>query len=520
LYDKVKDSERRVKLTRKNSIKTIVANCLFGFSTAELFALRWARTQYPMHKAYNVFFVVKSDTKGHDSGTLLSFCMHIILPTILVCVVVRLISLLFDTVYKRIYGRRPVTYFNNIKKHLQLNIVYVVSATLFSVFMLKAWKYPLIFYEVHKKPVPSVFYEKNYVDPRNVSVTFPDRKRNLIVIFMESMESSYASIADGGVFDENLIPGLTSLGQQNINFSETSKLGGGENLEGTSWTAAGMISKLGGVPYFSPFFKQPDGKKTCLSGVVFLTDILAQSGYKNIFSIGSDKQFESRDIILEDHHTEVHDINWYKKHGEIPPDYHVFWGFEDEKLFAITRKELTDLGSGEQPFFYGMLTVDTHFPDGYKSRNCPKIFKRQIMNVIRYSDTQICSLIDWIQKQSWYENTTIVIMGDHNFLNAPDNNFIVEESPLPDAESQRRWLDIIINSVSNAPQFVQKNRQFSPYDMYPTMLESIGCTIKGHALGFGRSLYTGNKTLVEQYGADTVNTELMRRTVEYEALKK
>lgn len=473
-----------------------------------------------MHKAYNVFFVIKSDTKGHDSGTFLSFCTHIILPTIIVCLFVRLLSLLFDRLYEKRHGCRPVTYFNDVKKHLQMNIVYVISATVFSIFMLKAWKYPVIFYDVYKKPVLSAFYEQHYVNPKNVSITFPGKKRNLIVIFMESMESSYASVADGGVFDENLIPGLTALGQQNINFSGTSGLGGGENLEGTSWTAAGMISKLSGLPYFSPFSKSLDGKKQCLPGAVMLTDILAQNGYKNIFSFGSDKQFENRNLILENHHTEVHDINWYKKHGDIPRDYQVFWGFEDEKLFAIARSELTELGDGEQPFFYGMLTVDTHFPDGYKSRNCPRIYNRQIMNVIRYSDTQVCSLVDWIKEQSWYADTAIVIMGDHNFLNAPDNNFITDESQLPDAESERRWLDVIVNSSRKVSEDVQKNRQFSPYDMFPTMLESIGCTITGDALGFGRSLYTGRPTLVEQYGAGTLNTELMRRTTEYEALKK
>ena len=56
--------------------------------------------------------------------------------------------------------------------------------------------------------------------------------------------------------------------------------------------------------------------------------------------------------------------------------------------------------------------------------------------------------------------------------------------------------------------------------MFPTMLESIGCTIEGRALGFGRSLYSGKKTLVETYGAEKVNAELMKRTQQYEALKE
>lgn len=427
---------------------------------------------------------------------------------------------MYDKLYKKKYGQKPVTLFNNVKKHLQFNIIYGLSATIFSIFMLKAWKYPVIFYQVHRNPVKSEFYEKNYVNPKNTQITFPDKKRNLVVIFMESMESSYTSIQEGGLFTENLIPGLTELGKENINFSETGKLGGGENLEGTSWTSAGLISKLSGLPYFNPFAELPDGRKTCLVNAVAITDILAEHGYRNIFSFGSDKQFENRDTFLENHNIEVHDINWYKKNGEIPQNYKIFWGFEDEKLFTAAKKELSDLGKSGSPFFYGMLTVDTHFPDGYKCPLCQDLYKLQIENVIACADRQVCGLIEWMKMQDWYADTTIVIMGDHCFLNAPDNNFIVGESPVPDAEAKRRWLDIIINSSLKTSKNVQKNRQFSPYDMFPTMLESIGCTVEGHALGFGRSLYTGEKTLVEQYGAERVNNELMRRTAEYEALKK
>ena len=34
----------------------------------------------------------------------------------------------------------------------------------------------------------STFYEDYYVDPDNTTVTFPDKKNNLIYIFMESMD--------------------------------------------------------------------------------------------------------------------------------------------------------------------------------------------------------------------------------------------------------------------------------------------------------------------------------------------
>ena len=64
------------------------------------------------------------------------------------------------------------------------------------------------------------FYEKYYVNPAKTKLDFPSQKRNLIYIFMESMESSYADQEDGGIMDDNYIPNLTKLAKENINFSD------------------------------------------------------------------------------------------------------------------------------------------------------------------------------------------------------------------------------------------------------------------------------------------------------------
>ncbi|MDO4305013.1 MAG: hypothetical protein Q4D94_13985, partial [Bacillota bacterium] len=44
----------------------------------------------------------------------------------------------------------------------------------------------------------STLFEDYYVDPDSVSIDFPENKRNLLLIYMESMESTYASIEVGG----------------------------------------------------------------------------------------------------------------------------------------------------------------------------------------------------------------------------------------------------------------------------------------------------------------------------------
>ena len=59
----------------------------------------------------------------------------------------------------------------------------------------------------------STFIEDNYVDPHEVKITFPDKKKNLIYIYLESMEMTYSDIENGGGFAYNLIHELTKLAE-------------------------------------------------------------------------------------------------------------------------------------------------------------------------------------------------------------------------------------------------------------------------------------------------------------------
>ena len=61
--------------------------------------------------------------------------------------------------------------------------------------------------------------EEEYVNPNDVEITFPEEKRNLIFIYVESLESSMQDKANGGIFDVNYIPELTRLAKENTSFS-------------------------------------------------------------------------------------------------------------------------------------------------------------------------------------------------------------------------------------------------------------------------------------------------------------
>ena len=368
----------------------------------------------------------------------------------------------------------------------------------------------------------SHFIEQNYVDPRTTKITFPDKKRNLIYIYLESMESTFASKGDGGGLDFNCIPELTTLAEENTNFSNSDKLGGGYPAYGGTWTMAGIFSQTSGIPIKNS--EQTDDVNATLaeqssfsSQARNLEDILADEGYNQCFMIGSDATFGGRRAYFESHgkgKTEICDYNTAKENGQIPEDYYVWWGYEDQKLFANAQEKLTELSSKDEPFNFTMLTVDTHFEDGYVCEQCQNEFgDNQYANVMACSSRQVDAFVKWIQQQPFYENTTIVISGDHLTMDSDFCNDVSEDY-------ERSVYNVFINLPEGLDTSFEKthNREFATLDMFPTTLAAMGVTIEGDRLALGVNMFSDEQTLTEQYGRKGLDKELMKKSKFYDML--
>ena len=100
---------------------------------------------------------------------------------------------------------------------------------------------------------PSTLYEENYVTVDMDKITAPEEKRNLIYIYMESMEITYADRKSGGIADENRIPFMTKLAcETGENFSADGKLNGLNPVEGAVWTCGSLVSQTSGAPLIIP----------------------------------------------------------------------------------------------------------------------------------------------------------------------------------------------------------------------------------------------------------------------------
>ena len=188
-----------------------------------------------------------------------------------------------------------------------------------------------------------------------------------------------------------------------------------------------------------------------------------------------------------------------------------FWGIKDRLHYELVKEKINALEKHNEPWAIWLFTIDSHGPFGFLDNECaPKESvpeDRLYPYVIRCASKQLDSFVKWAKKQNWFENTTIAVMGDHATMASPTS------VGFTDTITTHYWLDFFINSAKHANTY---KRRFTSLDFFPTILESIGADISGHALGLGRSLYSPEPTLLEKYGIDSLNNALKKKSIEYD----
>lgn len=355
----------------------------------------------------------------------------------------------------------------------------------------------------------STFIEEEYTDPDTVSLQFPEKKRNLIYIYLESMESTFISEKNGGTMKEDLIPELTRLAQNNINFSEDELVGGAFSTTGTTWTVAAMTAQTSGIPLLLPIDGNSyDKYESFLPGAVSLGELLEREGYNQEIMVGSDINFGGRRMYFTQHgNYKIWDYYTALEKKKIEEDYYVWWGYEDQKLYKFAKEELLEMAKQNEPFNFTMLTVDTHRTGGYTCERCPDSSDVPYENVLSCASRQLDEFITWLRKQDFFKDTTIVISGDHPTM---DSGYISEHYR---ELKPRRVYNCIINSAVETEH--TKNRKYTTMDLYPTTLSAMGVTIEGERLGLGTNLFSEKKTLAEEYGYEKLEGELQKQSKFY-----
>ena len=488
----------RVSLTAVWTLVLLLAFLAF-------FAAKWYRDTYGNLGFDSILYTLLSDLGGVETELILNFCRKALVPAVTGTVVSCGFAFCMWKKKLCVRGKQIFPFSNGVASLLCMLLTVGLLAGGAVTSGLHLYVYDL-FHE-------SAIFEEAYVDPNAVEITFPEKKRNLIYIFLESMETTYFSEEQGGALEVNLIPELYALAEENVNFSQHEDVGGFRPVSGTTWTIGAMVGQTAGVP-----LKTPDNVKdwqngygeegVFLPGITNLSDILQENGYYQSLMVGSVCSFGGRKVYYQTHGTEtIYELRTARADGIVPGDYFVWWGIEDKYLFQYAKQELTEIAAQEQPFAFSMLTVDTHHIGGYVCEYCGSEREEQYENVISCSSKQVLEFVEWIQAQDFYENTTIVIVGDHPSM---DNGYFSRNVP---ETHTRRIYNCIINPAAEPKN--AKNREFTTLDMFPTTLGAIGCEIRGDRLGLGTNLFSSRKTLAEEMSFSRFDSQLSQKSTYY-----
>lgn len=452
-----------------------------------------------------VLFTMFSDLHGVQSGLVFSYLENALLPA--------LFSILFMGIFLLFYTNKRLV----IAWGRQRIAIYPFRPAYSAVFAgilcigLAVYGAGIIRFPVWLDGVlhTGALYEKEYAAPSEVTIRFPKQKRNLIYIYLESMETTFLSKEQGGGLPYNVMPELYSLAGDNTNFSHNQGVGGFLPNVGGTWTVGAMVSQTAGIPLVLPIDGNDYGEYAeFLPGAVSLMDILHDNGYYQALMVGSDASFGGRDKYYLQHGTDaVWDYFTAQEDGIIDKDHYVWWGMEDFYLYAYAKQKLKDMAQSDKPFAFTLLTVDTHHIGGWYCDRCTDMWGAQYENVISCASRQVNDFILWLKQQDFYEDTAVVIAGDHCSM---DDEYI---SGHVGADYTRHVYNCFLNSSVKTDK--SKGRIFLTLDMFPTTLAAMGCDIEGDRLGLGTNLFSGKETLAEQYGYERLMEEIGRRSNYY-----
>lgn len=339
------------------------------------------------------------------------------------------------------------------------------------------WQIRIIPYYYYQNTTGTL-YEKYYKAPVITAADFPVQKRNLLLLYLESVENNFA---DASLYGKNLLPRLSETARNNPRFD------GYNFLYGTNYTKAALVAGHCGIPYRSPT-PTMETVNSHLKNIRCLSDILADNGYETWFAKSADHSFAYTDIFYQLHsYRNIIDrtvLTAGMSPAEIEKNKSSYNGLSD-KLLLNHISALFSTQKVREPFLMTVFTVDTHAPGTVLPYNCPKIFG-DIRDNILCTDNNVAEFITEFQKTPYWQNTTVVIVGDHPMFKALQT------------QQRKKYRRGIYNVFLNLPDDLSYNprKEFTALDLAPTYLELLGIKLPEHAFGLGRSLFSDVPSLI------------------------
>lgn len=269
--------------------------------------------------------------------------------------------------------------------------------------------------------------------------------------------------------------------------------------------------------YFENFYHQVGQGKTSDSeflvdnslyplsrGAVFFThsgneytampEILRENGYYTASLHANNKSFWNRDVMYKSlGYDRFYSVDDY----EVPENEVTDWGLLDIPFF---EQSIDHLKGMEQPFYTKFITLTNHHPftlaeeykwiDEYDSNSGTL---NRYFPTVRYTDEAIKQFIEQLKAEGLYEDSIIVIYGDHYGISQNHNKAMSKflgKDVTPFVHTQLQRVPMIIH----VPGMEGKTLSTvgGQIDLKPTLLHLLGISTRDD-IGFGSDLFSEDR---------------------------
>lgn len=251
--------------------------------------------------------------------------------------------------------------------------------------------------------IPKYFDEetanKIFNDTKNTDVSTQSllrtKRPNVLIVLLESYTAQI--IEDLGGY-KDITPGFSKLVKEGILFSNIYAAGDRSD--------EGMGAVISGYPSLPKTSIVNFPRKS--EKLNYLSRDLNKLGYETTFLYGSNLDFANMSsYLLNGEFDNIYSVNDFPKKLATSK-----WGVHDEYMFP----RLTELNNkATKPFFHMAFTLSSHEPFivPMETEIPGNDRKSKFFNALRYSDKCLTHFIEEAKKQTWWNNTLIVLVADH-----------------------------------------------------------------------------------------------------------
>ncbi|WP_284140400.1 MULTISPECIES: LTA synthase family protein [unclassified Virgibacillus] len=343
-----------------------------------------------------------------------------------------------------------------------------------------------VFADGNELPEITDYVEKNVKSSEKSSLHGVAEGKNVIFIWAESLQSF---VVNNKVNGEEITPFLNKLTQDEDTY------------------------------YFENFYHQTEQGKTSDSeflvanslyplsrGAVFFThgqneyhalpELMKQKGYNSAVFHANNRSFWNRDQMYESlGYDEFFDYESY----DVTDSNSVGWGLKDKDFFDQSIKYLQSL---EQPFYSKFITLTNHFPfeldEEDKSIAAYDSNSNTLNNyfpTVRYLDESIEQFFQQLKQAGLYDNSIIVIMGDHYGISASHNHamrqYLEKDEITPFDHVQLQRVPFFIH-IPNHGKGKVMSEVAGQIDVKPTLLNMLGIKTEND-IYFGNDVFQKNR---------------------------